>query len=284
MNIKTFGVVGAGQMGNGIAQVAAYQGGLNVIINDIADEFVERGYLAIVKNLDKMVAKEKIKADKKNEILSRITKSTSLEDMKEADFVIEVATERVDIKLGIFKQLDEICKSEVILATNTSTLSITKIAGAVKRPELVIGMHFFNPVPAMSLVEITKGLVTSQDTFNITESLSKQFGKVPVAITDSPGFAVNRILIPMINEAVYALQEGVATAEGIDTSMKLGANHPIGPLALADLIGIDVCLAIMEILQAELGDKFRPCPHMRKYVNAGFLGRKSGRGFYDYSK
>jgi len=284
MEIKTLGVVGAGQMGSGIAQVAAASG-LSVIMSDVKDEFVQRGASAIRDSLARLVKKEKMTAEDRQAVLGRITGTTSLPDMAKADFVVEAATENEALKLKIFTDLDDICRPGVILSSNTSSISITKIAGATKRPEKVIGMHFMNPVPMMKLVEIIKGLATSEETFTLTRDLSVRMGKTPVPANDFPGFIANRILMPMINEAVYCLFEGVGTPQDIDEIMKLGMNHPMGPLTLADLIGLDTCLAIMKVLHSGLGDaKYRPCPLLIKYVDAGWLGRKSGRGFYNYKQ
>ena len=249
MKIQTIGVIGAGQMGHGIAQVAAYPGGLKVIMHDIAEEFVARGFQNISKNLDRLVTKSAIQEGKKAEILAQIQKTTNLQDMQKADFIVEAATEKEDLKLDLFRKLDTICRPEVVLASNTSSIPITRIAGATNRPDRVIGMHFMNPVPVMKLVEIIRGLATSPDTYQLTENLSQQFGKTPVECNDFPGFVSNRVLMPMINEAVYVLYEGVASPEAIDNIMRLGMNHPMGPLTLADLIGLDTCLAIMEVLK-----------------------------------
>jgi 3-hydroxybutyryl-CoA dehydrogenase len=282
MEIKTFGVIGAGQMGNGIAQVAAASG-LDVIMNDVKQEFVDKGLKTIGGILARNVEKGKMTVAEKDALLGRIKSSVSLKDMAAADFVVEAATEKQDIKFQIFRDLDQICKPGAILATNTSSIPIGRIAAQTQRPDKVIGMHFMNPVPVMKLVEIIPGLPTSEATLAITWALAEKFGKTPARANDYPGFIANRILLPMVNEAVYCLYHGVGTREDIDTVMKLGMNHPMGPLALADLIGLDTCLAIMETLYDGFKDsKYRPCPLLRKYVEAGWLGRKTGRGFYEY--
>lgn len=282
MEISKIMVVGAGQMGSGIAQVAA-QTGLDVIMNDIKDEYVQRGIATITKNLSRDVEKDRKTAEEKQAILAHIHPSADINDAKDVQLVIEAASENMDIKREIFRKLDSITPKNAILATNTSSLPITEIAAITNRPELVIGMHFMNPVPVMKLIEVIRGLATSDETYQIIKALSEKMGKVPVEVNDFPGFVSNRILLPMINEAVYAVYEGVAAPEAIDQVMKLGMNHPMGPLQLADFIGLDTCLAIMEILHEGLGDsKYRPCPLLRKYVKAGWLGKKSGRGFYKY--
>ena len=282
MDIKTLGVIGAGQMGKGIAQVAAMSG-MDVIMNDISAEFVQKGLSNITKILSKNVAKEKISEAEKASILGRISSSTDLEDMAGADFVVEAATENETLKFKIFKDLDSICPPQAILSTNTSSIPIGRIASQTQRPDKIIGMHFMNPVPVMRLVEVIRGLATSDETFKSTWDLAIKFGKTPAEANDFPGFIANRILLPMINEAVYSLYHGVGNKEDIDTVMKLGMNHPMGPLELADLIGLDTCLAVMETLYNGFNDsKYRPCPLLRKYVEAGWLGRKTGRGFYEY--
>lgn len=280
--MKTIMVIGAGQMGGGIAQVAA-QADYSVLLNDLNDDYVQRGLGIIEKNLNRSLEKGKLNVEEKAAILRRITISTSLHDAVSADLVIEAAVENLAIKGQIFSQLDSICPEHTILATNTSSLPITEIGAFTKRPDRVIGMHFMNPVPVMKLVEIIQGLATSNEVFKTIETMSLKMGKTPVEVKDAPGFVANRILIPMLNEAIYTLSDGIATVESIDNVMKLGMNHPMGPLALADLIGLDTVLSIMEVLHDGLGDKYRPCPLLRKYVKAGWLGRKSGRGFYQYN-
>ncbi len=283
MEIKTFGVVGSGQMGAGIAQVAAMSG-LNVIMNDISEELVQKGLKNITGLLKRSVEKEKMSAGDMDAVLARIRTCVRLRDMEAADYVVEAASERPDIKFSIFRDLDSFCPEQTVLATNTSSIPIGRIAAQTGRQDRVVGMHFMNPVPVMKLVEVIRGIATSDETFQITWDLALKFGKTPAQANDYPGFISNRILMPMINEAVYCLYHGVGTREDIDTVMKLGMNHPMGPLALADLIGLDTCLAIMETLYQGFSDsKYRPCPLLRRYVEAGWLGRKTGKGFYEYA-
>lgn len=275
-------VIGAGQMGSGIAHVAAVSG-YPVVMIDVADSALEKGRSTIASSMERQVKKGTLDATARDAALSRIHVSTRMDAAAAAKVVIEAATERADLKFRIFEDLDRIAQPGAILATNTSSISITTIAARTKRPESVIGMHFMNPVPVMQLVEVIRGLATSDETTSRVTALARALGKTPVEVNDAPGFVANRVLMPMINEAVYCLMEGVGTAESIDTVMKLGMNHPMGPLALADLIGLDTCLSIMEVLHSGIGeDKYRPCPLLRKYVDAGWLGRKSGRGFYRY--
>jgi len=280
--IKSIGVVGSGTMGNGIAHVAA-RAGYRVVLLDVQREALDRGLATISKNLDREVAKNKLSASEKSEAISRITLTTDVGRLAESDFIIEAVVEDFAAKTEIFQSLDRTARPSVIMASNTSSISITKMASKTLRPDKIIGMHFMNPVPVMNLVEIVRGLLTSEETCQTTKNLALSLGKAPVEVNDYPGFVSNRVLMPMINEAIFCVMEGVGSPEAVDTVMKSGMNHPIGPLALADLIGLDICLSVLEVLQEGLGDpKYRPCPLLRKMVDAGQLGRKSGRGFYQY--
>jgi 3-hydroxybutyryl-CoA dehydrogenase len=279
---EIFGVVGAGTMGNGIAQVAA-RAGFQVVMRDISEDFLARGMKAIDKSLQRDVDKERLSADEKQSIIGRIKTTTDVVALRDALVVVEAVTEDLNVKSELFKALDETLNGDALLASNTSSISITKLGAVTKRPDKVIGMHFMNPVPVMKLVEIIRGAATSDQTYKEVHALTEKLGRVPLECHDSPGFISNRVLMPMINEAIFALYEGVASRESIDGIMKLGMNHPMGPLTLADLIGLDVCLAIMNVLHDGFGDsKYRPCPLLKRYVDAGWLGRKSGRGFYEY--
>jgi 3-hydroxybutyryl-CoA dehydrogenase len=281
---EIIGIVGAGTMGNGIAQTAA-RAGYDVVMCDVKQEFVDRGVAAVSKSLDRFVKKEEITEEDKNNILRKIKPTTNLEDLKDCFIVIEAATENFEIKKEIFTKLDAVTSADCILASNTSSISITKIAAVTSKPEKVVGMHFFNPVPLMKLVEVIRGIATTDETYEVVKTMSEKLGKTPLDCRDFPGFISNRVLMPMINEAIQCLHEGIATRESIDGIMKLGMNHPMGPLTLADFIGLDVCLAIMNVLQDGFGDsKYRPSPLLIQYVDAGWLGRKSGKGFYEYAK
>ena len=283
MNIQKIGVIGAGTMGGGIAQVAA-QSGYEVVLEDMKEEYVKAGFAKIIERLGKRVSEGKLESGEKDRILSNIKTTASLEDCKDADLIIEAVIEKEETKKQIFKELDILCDEETVFTSNTSSISITRLALVTERPERFAGMHFMNPAYIMRLVEVVQCLRTSRETIGIITAVAEKMGKIPVVVNDFPGFVSNRVLMPMINDAIYCLQEGVASREGIDTIMKLGANHPMGPLELADFIGLDTCLAILEILHAELGEKYRPCPLLQKMVAGGKIGRKSGEGFYEYRK